>query len=94
MRSLLSGVFRLALLAALTFAFVVLFEHGPAKFSEGAKREWDALVLFAGSVLFKHNKTPPVEKGTKPAPSSAGSPPSEGSASRSTNRPAQAAPAR
>jgi hypothetical protein len=51
MRALLSVVLRLVLLAVFTFGFVVLFEHGPAKFSDGAKTEWNALLFFVGSVL-------------------------------------------
>jgi hypothetical protein len=92
MRSLLSGVFRLALLAAFTFAFVVLFEHGPSRFSEGVKTEWNALALFVGSVLSKRDKTPQRETGTKPTPAPAVSTSNEVSASRSTNRPAQSSP--
>ncbi|HEY5812445.1 MAG TPA: hypothetical protein VIT23_07315 [Terrimicrobiaceae bacterium] len=56
MRSLLSLLFRLVLLAVFTFAFVVLFEHGPAKFSDGAKREWNALLSFAGSLVAKQTQ--------------------------------------
>ena len=37
-------VVRLVVLAAFTFAFVVLFEHGPKNFLEGAKSEWHFLL--------------------------------------------------
>jgi len=40
MATLLSLVFRLVVLMALTFAFVVLLEHGPAGFVDNAKAEW------------------------------------------------------
>ena len=59
MRTLLSIVLRLVLLAVFTFGFVVLFEHGPAKFSDGAKTEWNALLFFVGSVLSRQENAPP-----------------------------------
>lgn len=34
---------RLAVLAAFTFAFIVLFEHGPRGFPEGVRAEWHRL---------------------------------------------------
>jgi hypothetical protein len=94
MRGLLSGIFRLVLLAAFTFAFVVLFEHGPSRFPDGIKTEWNALVLFVGSVLSKHDKTQPARTGTTPAPApvSGVSPPKGGPAVKGTNR-LQATPA-
>jgi hypothetical protein len=95
MRGLLSGIFRLALLAAFTFAFVVLFEHGPSRFSDGIKTEWDSLLLFVGSVLLKHDKAQPAQPATTPAPSpiSRVSPSKGGAAGKGTNRPTQATPA-
>lgn len=42
-QTLLVSAARLAVLAAFTFAFVVLLEHGPGGFSEGAKTEWQIL---------------------------------------------------
>jgi hypothetical protein len=51
MRFLLRFVVRLILLAVVTFGFVVLFEHGPARFTKGAKEEWNALLFFVGAVL-------------------------------------------
>ena len=75
MRLLFVFFLRLILLAALTFGFVVLFEHGPAKFSEGAKTEWNALLFFVGSVISKQPKAPArdaPEPGTTPGPVSCG----------------------
>jgi hypothetical protein len=40
MTSLLVFVFRVGLLAALTFAFVVLYQHGTSGFVEGIPVEW------------------------------------------------------
>ena len=71
MRILLSFVVRLALHAALTFGFVVLFEHGPFKFSEGAKTEWGALLFFVGTVLSRQEsaRTPATaDTAATPAP--------------------------
>jgi|SoimicmetaTmtLAA_FD_contig_31_8821831_length_584_multi_2_in_0_out_0_2 hypothetical protein len=61
MSFLLSLAFRLALLAIFTFGFVVLFEHGPAKFGDGAKTEWKALRLFVGSALSGQESAAPPE---------------------------------
>jgi hypothetical protein len=58
MRPLLVFITRLILLALFTFAFVVLFEHGPANFPAGAKTEWNALLFFVGSALSKQEKAP------------------------------------
>jgi hypothetical protein len=76
MRSLLSFVFQLALLTLLTFSFVVLFEHGPQKFVEGAKTEWDALLLFVGSTVSTERSAPSPQTSTTSAaiPSSGSSP--------------------
>jgi hypothetical protein len=97
MRTLLSVVLRLVLLAVFTFGFVVLFEHGPAKFSDGAKTEWNALLFFVGSVLSRQENAPSpaaTQPGATPAPTpvsgtspSKGIPPGEG-----TNRPARGTP--
>ena len=63
MSFLLSLAFRLALLAIFTFGFVVLFEHGPAKFGDGAKTEWKALRLFVGSALSgQESAAPPATR--------------------------------
>lgn len=42
--SLLALILRFALLAVLTFAFVVLFEHGPTDYLTAAQSEWKVLV--------------------------------------------------
>ncbi len=95
MTRLFSLLLRLALLAVFTFGFVVLFEHGPSEFSEGARAEWKALLLFGGSLVFKRNDAPPPK-----TPESVGTPsqtPTAGSSSSSkinetTNRPVGGAP--
>jgi hypothetical protein len=99
MRILLSFVVRLALLAALTFGFVVLFEHGPAKFSEGAKTEWGALLFFVGTVLSRQESTRMPETADTaatpaPTPVSGVSPSSKGTQTgEGTNRPVKGTPA-
>jgi hypothetical protein len=75
MSTLFSLVFRLALLAVFTFGFVVLFEHGPARFVGGARTEWNALLLFVGSVL-SGNETAPAA--TKQSAATSGSAPVSG----------------
>jgi hypothetical protein len=100
MRLLLIFVFRLTLLAAFTFGFVVLFEHGPAKFSEGARTEWNAFLFFAGSLLSKQEGAPAraaAQPAAMPAPSptTANSPPQKAAPTGSgTNQPATGTPAR
>jgi hypothetical protein len=42
--SLLAFAIRLALVAAMTFLFVVLFEHGPANYLENVKADFSKLV--------------------------------------------------
>jgi hypothetical protein len=99
MRVLLSLIFRLVLLAVFTFGFVVLFEHGPAKFSDGAKTEWNALLFFVGSVLSKQESAqPPATADTAPTPAptpvSGASLPSKGAQTgEGTNRPVGETPA-
>lgn len=98
MRFLLRVLVRLILLAMLTFAFVVLFEHGPARFSEGAKAEWNALLFFVGSVLSREEHAlarPPGRTSPTPAaaPASTSSPVQKASpADPATNRPATGTP--
>jgi len=58
--SLLALCIRLVLLALATFAFVVLFEHGPAGYVEGAKTEWVALSETIGRWTGNVQKTPPA----------------------------------
>lgn len=82
MSTLFSLAFRLALLAIFTFGFVVLFEHGPEKFGEGARTEWKALLLFVGSALSgQESAVPPATKqpAATPVPSPvSGTSPSQG----------------
>lgn len=98
MRFLLSLLFQLVLLAVITFGFVVLFEHGPAKFSEGAKTEWNALLFFVGSVLSKQEKAPARAAAQPaatqaPAPASTNSPPPKAAQTGpGTNQPAKGTP--
>ena len=81
MRFLLRFILKLFFLAILTFCFVVLFEHGTARFSEGAKAEWNALLFFVGSALSRE------ETGlARPAGQASPTP-------ASTSPPAQKAPA-
>jgi hypothetical protein len=84
MRFLLRFLGRLIFLALLTFGFVVLFEHGPARFSAGAKAEWNALLFFVGSVLSKEERALPRPRG-RASPTPAASP-------VSTSSPVQKAP--
>ena len=97
MRILLSFVVRLVLLAVFTFGFVVLFEHGPAKFSDGAKTEWNAFLFFVGTVLSKQESAlPPAtpETAATPTPVSGTSSPSkEMQSGEGTNRPLKGTPA-
>jgi hypothetical protein len=98
MRTLLSFVLRLVLLSVFTFGFVVLFEHGPAKFSDGAKTEWNALLFFIGSVVSRRESAPPpapTQPAATPAPTPvSGTSPSKGvRADEGTNRPARGTPA-
>jgi hypothetical protein len=100
MRFLLAVVLRLVLLAVFTFGFVVLFEHGPAKFSEGAKTEWNALLFFVGSVLSKQERPSAPAVAAKSSasptatPAAAGSPsPKEAQVTSTTNHPARSTPA-
>jgi hypothetical protein len=44
--ALLRGVFWLALFIVLTFCFVVLFEHGPHNFANGAQKEYSRMKSF------------------------------------------------
>jgi hypothetical protein len=99
MRFLLSFVIRVILLAVFTFGFVVLFEHGPARFSEGAKAEWNALLFFVGSVLSREESALPRPR-VQASPTPASSPISTSAptqkappAEPATNRPATATPA-
>jgi hypothetical protein len=72
MRSLLSFVCELALLAIFTFAWVVVFEHGPQKFTQGAKSEWNALLFFVGSVITNQAGGSPAQTTvSSPTPASA-----------------------
>jgi hypothetical protein len=94
MRVLFIFALRLILLAVFTFGFVVLFEHGPAKFSEGAKTEWNALLFFVGSVLSRQESAPartrsqpPATPGPSPAPKTTPQPATE------TNKPPTGTPA-
>ncbi len=46
MTSLLAFTIRLALVAGMTFGFVVLFEHGPSNYLENAQVEFAKLMEF------------------------------------------------
>jgi hypothetical protein len=95
MRFLFAFVSRLVLLVLFTFGFVVLFQHGPDKFPDGAKKEWNALVVFVGSMLSRQQSTP-ASAAPQPAATAAASPAPKQSpspAGAGTNKPAAAAPA-
>jgi len=98
MRFLLRLVVRVIVLAVFTFGFVVLFEHGPAGFSQGAKAEWNALLFFVGSVLSREESAlprPRVQKSPAPAssPIATSSPAQKAPpAEPATNRPTNATP--
>jgi len=95
MRFLFAFVSRLVLLVLFTFGFVVLFQHGPDKFPDGAKKEWNALVVFVGSMLSRQQNTP-ASAAPQPAATAAASPAPKQSpspAGAGTNKPATAAPA-
>ena len=47
--SLIRNLFWTAIFLAATFAFTVLFEHGPTNFRENAKKEADVLKAMAGA---------------------------------------------
>lgn len=44
---LLAGIVKLALFAALTFGFVVLYGYGSANFQQGVRTDWEALKALA-----------------------------------------------
>ena len=45
--SLLAFIIRIALVAALTFLFVVLFEHGPTNYLENVRGDYNKLMQAA-----------------------------------------------
>jgi hypothetical protein len=45
----LRSLFWFALFLACTFAFTVLFEHGPTNFADNAKKEYDYLSQMVGA---------------------------------------------
>lgn len=47
--SIIAFLLRLFFLAVFTFAFVVLFEHGPSGFVAGIPVEWNSLVDFVST---------------------------------------------
>jgi hypothetical protein len=82
------------LLVLFTFGFVVLFQHGPDKFPDGAKKEWNAVVVFVGSMLSRQ-KSAPASAAPQPAATAAASPAPKQSPSpvgAGTNKPATPAP--
>ncbi len=46
MTTLIIFLFRLGVFAVLTFGFVVLYEHGPSGFVNGASTEWNHLTKY------------------------------------------------
>ena len=51
--NLIRNLFWFAVFLAATFAFTVLFEHGPANFGENAKKEFDSFSKLAGMKIEK-----------------------------------------
>ena len=51
--SLIRNLFWFAVFIAATFAFTVLFEHGPANFGENAKKEMDLFTKLYGTKIEK-----------------------------------------
>ena len=47
--ALIRNLFWLAIFVASTFAFTVLFEHGPTNFVQNAKKEADVLKAMVGA---------------------------------------------
>lgn len=62
MTSLLALALRLIFLAIFTFGFVVLYEHGPSGFAQGAPKEWQSLVSFVTSATSKPDSAPAPAK--------------------------------
>jgi hypothetical protein len=62
MTTLLIFVLRLGVFAALTFGFVVLYEHGPSDFFSGAPTEWKKLTAYV-ETLKSTPQPPPTESG-------------------------------
>jgi hypothetical protein len=63
--ALIRTLFWTAIFLGATFAFTVLFEHGPTNFSENAKKEADVLKTMAGMKVEKRQDesdkfTPPL----------------------------------
>ena len=50
---LIRSLFWLSVFIASTFAFTVIFEHGPANFSENAKKEYEAISKMYGNKVEK-----------------------------------------
>lgn len=67
MTTLIALGLRLVLLAAFTFVFVVLFEHGSANFGENAKKEWELFLNFTRSFSSSSAENPPAPA-PEPAP--------------------------
>lgn len=62
MTTLLFYALRLGVFAALTFGFVVLYEHGPSGFLSGAPTEWRKLTAYVVAVR-STPEPPPTESG-------------------------------
>ena len=50
---LIRSLFWFAVFLAATFAFTVLFEHGPSNFAENAKKEYETISKLYGGKLVK-----------------------------------------
>lgn len=67
MTTLFVLLFRLILLSAFTFGFVVLFEHGPSGFSAGVKPELETFVSFVKSLGSRPEPAPAPVPAATPA---------------------------
>lgn len=56
---LLRMIFWVALFLASTFAFTVLFEHGPEGYSTNAKAEWTSLMKYYDELRNGKSDKPP-----------------------------------
>ncbi len=68
MKFLLKLIFRLILLAALTFFFVVIYEHGTSNFGENARTEWAQLMKFVSSTSLGKKVVPAPSPTPSPTP--------------------------
>lgn len=71
MSTLIVFLVRIGIFAVLTFAFVVLYQHGPSGFVAGVPVEWDRMAKMSSSLTQQRSKMPPANPPgtTQPEPS-------------------------